>query len=168
MEWGFTSVDGSKFVACNSKNNNFTKSNLDDRIKWLNGHIDEYLRILDDVDKQEDLDENPKDLTKKFIEEKLREVRERLEKYEGYQKVMEESSQSQMSLTDADARLMKSKIGFAVAYNPQTAVDSNTSYVLPSIIYRCIHLLMYRNIYQLYQIGLNLCLLPNMRHGSIL
>lgn len=31
-----------------------------------------------------------------------------------------------MSLTDADARLMKSKNGFTVAYNPQTAVDSNT------------------------------------------
>ncbi len=31
-----------------------------------------------------------------------------------------------MSITDADARLMKSKNGFVVAYNPQTAVDSNT------------------------------------------
>ena len=39
---------------------------------------------------------------------------------------MEESGQSQMSLVDADAKLMKSKNGFTVAYNPQTAVDSNT------------------------------------------
>ncbi len=126
VEWGFTSVDGSKFAACNLKNNNFTKSKLDDRIKWLNGHIDEYLRILDDADRQEDLDDAPENLTKELIEEKLREARERLEKYEGYQKVMEESGQSQMSLTDADARLMKNKNGFTVAYNPQTAVDSNT------------------------------------------
>lgn len=126
VEWGFTSVDGSKFAACNSKNNNFTKSKLDDRIKWLNGHIDEYLRILDDADRQEDLDDDPENLTKELIEEKLREAHERLEKYEGYQKVMEESGQSQMSLTDADARLMKNKNGFIVAYNPQTAVDSNT------------------------------------------
>ncbi len=29
---------------------------------------------------------------------------------------MEESGQSQMSLTDADAKLMKSKNGFVVAY----------------------------------------------------
>lgn len=126
VDWGFTSIDGSKFSACNSKNNNFTKNKLDDRIKWLNGHIEEYLRILDDADKQEELEENPENLTKELIEEKLKEARERLEKYEGYQKVMEESGQSQMSLTDADARLMKSKNGFAVAYNPQTAVDSNT------------------------------------------
>lgn len=39
---------------------------------------------------------------------------------------MEESGQSQMSLTDADAKLMKNKNGFTVAYNLQTAVDSNT------------------------------------------
>lgn len=126
VDWGFTSVDGSKFSACNSKNNNFTKNKLDDRIKWLNGHIEDYLRILDDTDKQEELEENPENLTKELIEGKLKETRERLEKYEGYQKIMEESGQSQMSLTDADARLMKSKNGFAVAYNPQTAVDSNT------------------------------------------
>ena len=126
VEWGFTSIDGSKFTACNSKNNNFTKNKLDDRIKWLNGHIDEYLRILDDADKRDDLEDDPGNLTKELVEGKLKEARERLEKYEGYQKIMEESGQSQMSLTDADAKLMKSKNGFAVAYNPQTAVDSNT------------------------------------------
>ena len=126
VEWGYTSIDGSKFSACNSKSNNFTKNKLDDRIKWLNGHIEEYLRILDDADKQEDFEEDPDKLTKELIEEKLKEARERLEKYERYQKLMEESGQSQMSLTDVDARLMKSKNGFAVAYNPQTAVDSNT------------------------------------------
>lgn len=126
VDWGFASIDGSKFGACNSKSNNFTKNKLDDRIKWLNGHIDEYLRILDDADRQDELDDTPERLTKELIEEKLKEAKARLEKYEGYQKVMEESGQSQMSLTDADARLMKSKNGFIVAYNPQTAVDSNT------------------------------------------
>ena len=126
VEWGFTSIDGSKFAACNSKDNNFTKNKLDDRIKWLNGHIDEYLRILDDADKHDNLEEEPENLTKELIEEKLKEARERLAKYEGYQRIMEESGQSQMSLIEADAKLMKSKNGFAVAYNPQTAVDSNT------------------------------------------
>lgn len=126
VEWGFTSIDGSKFAACNSKNNNFTKNKLDDRIKWLNGHIEEYLRILDEADQQEGFEDLPDKLTKEHIEEKLKEARERLEKYEGYQKLMEESGQSQMSLTDADAKLMKSKNGFEVAYNPQTAVDSET------------------------------------------
>ena len=126
VEWGFTSIDGSKFAACNSKNNNFTKSKLDDRIKWLNGHVEEYLRILDDADRQEDFEDDPERLTRELIEKKLQEAWERLKKYEGYQRIMEESGQSQMSLTDADAKLMKSKNGFVVAYNPQTAVDSET------------------------------------------
>lgn len=39
---------------------------------------------------------------------------------------MKETGTSQTSLTDADSKLMKNKNGFAVAYNPQTAVDSNT------------------------------------------
>ena len=126
VEWGFCSVDGSKFLANNSKDNIFTKNKLDDRIKWLNAHTDEYLRILKDMDEQEDLEETPDNLTREIVETKLKEAQERLKKYEGYQKLMEETGASQLSLTDADARLMTNKNGFAVAYNPQTAVDSET------------------------------------------
>ncbi len=126
VEWGFTSIDGSKFTANNSKNRNFTKNKLDDRIKWLNAHTDEYLRILKDMDEQDEMNEMPENLTREVVEAKLAEAQERLAKYEAYQKLMEESGASQMSLTDADARLMKSKNGFMVAYNPQTAVDSET------------------------------------------
>ncbi len=125
VEWGFSSVDGSKFQANNSKNNNFTKNKLDDRIKWLDGHTEEYLRILNDADQEADLDSEA-ELTKELVEQKLAEAQERLEKYKGYQQLMEETGVSQLSLTDADARLMKSKNGFMVAYNPQTAVDSET------------------------------------------
>ena len=125
VEWGFVSVDGSKFQANNSKNNNFTKNKLDDRIKWLNGHTDEYLRILNEMDEQEDADDT-QHLTRELVEKKLKEAQERLARYEGYQKLMEETGVSQLSLTDADAKLMKSKNGFIVAHNPQTAVDSNT------------------------------------------
>ena len=68
----------------------------------------------------------PENLTREVIEGKLKEAQERLARYEAYQRLMEETGASQMSLTDADARLMKNKNGFAVSYNPQTAVDSET------------------------------------------
>lgn len=126
VEWGFSSVDGTKIQANNAKDNNFTKSKLDDRIKWLNGHTDEYLRILNEMDKQEEADEIPGELTRKSLEARLKEAQERLARYEGYQKLMEETGASQLSITDADAKLMKNKNGFTVAYNPQTAVDSET------------------------------------------
>lgn len=126
VEWGFTSIDGSKFQANNSKDNNFTKNKLDERIKWLNGHTDEYLRILKDMDEQEDLEETPENLIREVVEAKLKAAQERLARYEAYQELMEESGAAQLSLTDADARLMKNKNGFAVGYNAQTAVDSKT------------------------------------------
>jgi transposase len=126
VEWGFASIDGSKFIANNSKDNNFTKNKLDDRIKWLNGHTDEYLRLLREADEEEDLDEQSDSLSKEELENKLKEAEERLARYKQYQQMMEESGASQLSLTDADAKLMKNKNGFAVAFNPQTAVDSNT------------------------------------------
>ncbi len=125
VEWGFSSVDGSKFLANNSKDRNFTKNKLDDRIIWLDAHVSEYLRILNDSDEVEDASEL-ENMTREALEEKLKDAQERLEKYKGYQQYMEENNLSQLSLTDADARLMKNKNGFAVAYNPQTVVDSET------------------------------------------
>lgn len=125
VSFGYTSIDGSKFQANNSKDNNFTQTKLDDRIKWLNAHTEEYLRILDEMDRKEDLEEDDL-LTQEKIQEKLEEAKKRLERYEGYRKIMEETGVAQMSLTDADSKLMKSKNGFKVSYNPQTAVDSET------------------------------------------
>ncbi len=125
VEWGFVSVDGTKIQACNSKDKNFTQSKLDDRITWLNTHVTEYLRLLDDLDKKEQLSEDDI-LTKELLSAKLEDARNRVAVYEGYLKQMEESGASQLSLTDVDAKLMKSKNGFMVSYNSQTAVDSNT------------------------------------------
>lgn len=99
VEWGFTSIDGSKFLVNNSKDNNFTKNKLDDRIKWLNAHTDEYLRILKEMDEQEEFDETPEDLTREVIAAKLREAQERLARYESYQKLMEKMDMNWRFLT---------------------------------------------------------------------
>ncbi len=135
VQWGFKSIDGSKFQANNSKDKNYTANKLDDRIKWLNGHTDEYLRILDEMDARESESEGEEAdsegeeadvITREQIENKLADAKERLAKYEGYRRVLEETGVSQLSVTDADAKLMKNKNGFMVAYNPQTVVDSET------------------------------------------
>ena len=124
VAWGFCSVDGSKFRASNSKANNFTASKLDDRIEWLERHVDEYLGALDEADAGGADAAGP--LTRELVEAKLAEAQKRLELYRGYRDLMEREGLSQLSLTDPDARLMRSGGGFAVAYNPQTAVDSET------------------------------------------
>ena len=125
---GFVSVDGTKIRASNSKDRNFTAAKLDDRITWLDGHAEEYLRQIELADAGEEAPGGS--LTADELEAKLAEARERLARYEGYRRVMEEEGLSQLSLTDADAKLMKSGNGFRVAYNVQTAVDSETHMIV--------------------------------------
>lgn len=84
------------------------------------------MSILEEMDSRDGSEEEIDSLTRETIQRKLEEARERLARYESYQKLMEETGASQLSLTDADAKLMKNKNGFTVSYNPQTAVDSNT------------------------------------------
>ena len=85
---------------------------MDDRIKWLNGHTDEYLRILNEMNQQEEVDEIQGELTRAELEAKLKEAQERLARYEGYQKLMEETGASQLSITNqvTDHGLLESTI----------------------------------------------------------
>jgi len=128
VEFGYASIDGSKIRANNSKDNNFTTHKLDDRIQWLDAHIDEYLRQMDALDSIETAEEIELEgmLSRETLEHKLKEAQERLDRYKGYRQYMEENGLSQLSITDADAKLMKNKNGFQVSYNVQTAVDSET------------------------------------------
>ena len=132
LETGYVSIDGSKFRAWNGKNQNFTIMKLDDRIKWLEDHTQEYLRLMEETDKEEEASRGT--LTKEEVEAKLQEAQERLEKYRSYRKLMEKENLTQISLTDADARLMKNKNGMDVSYNVQTAVDSETHMIMDYLV----------------------------------
>ena len=117
----YISIDGSKFKAVNAKDNNLTLSKLDDRIKRLDEHISIYMEELDAYDHEE-----VRKLSKDEIQRKLDVCKERKERYEGYRNQLEESDESQISLTDPDSRLMKANEGFCVGYNVQTAVDAES------------------------------------------
>lgn len=117
----YISIDGSKFKAVNAKDNNFTLNKLDDRIKRLDEHISLYMKELDAFDREEE-----RKLSKDELQHKLDVCKERKERYEKYRNTLEESGEKQLSLTDPDARLMKSNEGFCVGYNVQTAVDAGS------------------------------------------
>ena len=121
FKFEYVSIDGSKFRAVNSKDRNFTLSKLDDRLKRLDIHIEEYLAALEESD-----GEDGRKLSREELEEKLKKLQERKARYEGYLKALEESGEGQMSLTDPDAKLMKEGNGFGVGYNAQTAVDAES------------------------------------------
>ena len=124
---GFFSVDGSKFVADNSKEKNFTTDKLEDRIEWLTKHIEEYMRQMEQLDQQE---ETSGTLTMETLNAKLSEAQERLERYQAYRQYMLDNNLSQVSLTDVDAKLMKNRNGFTVSHNVQTMVESETHMVV--------------------------------------
>lgn len=125
----YVSIDGSKFRAVNSKDRNFTLSKLDDRLKRLDAHIDEYLVALEKSD-----GDDVRKLSRREVEEKLAALQERKTRYEGYLRRLEEGGESQMSLTDPDARLMKENNGFGVGYNVQTAVDAESHLIAGFVV----------------------------------
>ena len=139
------SQDGSKIKACNSKEKNFTLNKLDDRIKMIQQHIQDYLEIVDLNDKIEDSYEYMSDLDKaktimneiddvflnsssinkeEYISE-LKNYIKKLENYQGIQHSLIESGNSQISLTDKDSRLMRNNGKFDVCLNNQVLVDEN-------------------------------------------
>lgn len=117
----YISVDGSKFKAVNSKDNNFTLNKLDDRIERLESHEKQYLQELDQNDSDDE-----RQLSKEELEHKLEVCQERKARYEEYRDQLEKSGESQMSLTDKDAKLMKFNDGFDVGYNVQTGVEAGS------------------------------------------
>ena len=121
-------VDGTKIRASNGKKRSFTPQILEKKLDYLREQeqkIEEYLSHMDRADEEEkqhvrilELDIRPQDMP-----EKLTQIRERIGKYEGYQKRMQETGVDQIQETDPECRTIHTKEGLQPAYNIQTVVD---------------------------------------------
>jgi transposase len=121
-------IDGSKFRAVNSKDNNLTESKLEDKFKRIDAKLDEYFAELDKCDEEEVSEDS---LTKEELQEKIDALNTRKDFYNECQKTMKEQGETQISFTDPDSRLMKvHNGGFDVSYNVQTAVDAKSHMIL--------------------------------------
>jgi transposase len=121
------SIDGSKFRAVNSKERNFNKKKLLDRLKRVNESIERYLKEIEENDGNEP--EGSKKRTTTDLEEKLKKLEEKKKEYEALMTRMEENGESEISLTDPESRLMRSNGKLEVCYNTQTAVDSKNKLI---------------------------------------
>ncbi len=113
-------IDGSKFKAVNSKENNYTPKKLQFHIARVEKHIDKYLKQLDDSDKEDEkhIDGTP-------IKEKIAWLEKRLSELKVLEVEVNDHPEKQLSTTDPDSRLMKTQgMTRSVCYNVQTAVDS--------------------------------------------
>ena len=116
-------VDGSKFRAVNSKDNCYNAEILQKKLERIDAHIAEYLSKMDKEDEREPDAKTP---TPEQVKEAVRELTLRKEKYQDYLKELEESGETQLLITDPEARRMHSKDGFHCCYNVQTAVDGGS------------------------------------------
>jgi transposase len=116
-------IDGSKFKAQNNSERNFTQKKLAAVIKREQARVEKYLQELDEGDAEDEAAEAERPLSAAELREKLTRLKEKLGEHEKLLKKMKDEQLSQVSLTDEDARLMKTSKGSAVSYNVQTVVD---------------------------------------------
>ena len=129
LETGFLSIDGTKIQAYNSKYRNITAKLLDQKIASLKASVEEPGRFLAEMESQDRIEEelDPDRLySKDEVDEKTNIAVKQAERMLRIRKKMTDEGLTQISLTDPDSRLMKTRHGYSVAYNVQTAVDSET------------------------------------------
>jgi len=110
-------IDGSKFKAVNNRDKNFTRAKMKRRLAEVEASIDRYLDKLDRADRAEP----PEDT--RPIQDKIAALKEEMDRLKKLEVRMLEVPDQQISLTDPDARSMKSRGAGIVGYNVQTAVD---------------------------------------------
>ena len=114
-------IDGSKFLAVNSRQRNYTPEKLRRALKEIDKKVTRYLAELDEQDAQE---QTVTLVAADELRTKIARLRVRQEHYQSVQAQLEQGGQPQLSLTDPDSRSMPAGQGTVVGYNVQTAVDA--------------------------------------------
>ena len=117
-------IDGSKFKAVNNRDKNFTRAKMKRRLQDVEASIDRYLDKLETTDRDEPAED------KRSIEDQITALKEEMERLKKLETRMLESPDKQVSLTDPDARSMKSRGQGIVGYNVQTAVDTENHIIV--------------------------------------
>src|SRR6266567_1461225 len=128
-------IDGSKFKAVNSRDNNFTQGKIKRRQKQIEESVARYMSQLDTADRQTAAGEEPSEtvlLTKTRLREKLAKLEEEVKRLAAIEKALLASPDKQISLTDPDCRSMATsgRGSGMVAYNVQSAVDTTNHLIV--------------------------------------
>ncbi|MDD1632605.1 MAG: IS1182 family transposase, partial [Methylococcaceae bacterium] len=114
-------IDGSKFKAVNNRDRNFTSAKLQRRMEEIESSINRYLTELDTADRQEPTIAKAKS---ERLQDKIVALKEQMKALKEIEVQLNETPDKQISLTDPDARSMKTRGVGIVGYNVQTAVDT--------------------------------------------
>ena len=119
----FVAIDGSKFRAVNNRNRNFSKAKLKKRLQQIDESIARYLGEIASADRREGEAATTKTAR---LESKIVALKEEIQTLKKLEVRMLETPDQQISLTDPDARAMRTAGSGTsiVGYNVQTAVDA--------------------------------------------
>ena len=120
-------IDGSKFKAVNSSDRNFTDAKLKRRMEEIESNISRYLDELDRADRQEPTAAKPKRMR---LEEKIAALKLQMASLKEIEAKLVATGETQISLTDPDARSMMTRGSGIVGYNVQTAVDAKHHFIV--------------------------------------
>lgn len=115
----FVAIDGSKFKAVNSRDRNFTRAKMKRRLAEVEASIERYLEQLAVADQAE-----PAQDKSQRLEDKITAMRKEMARLKKLEARILKAPDQQVSLTDPDARSMKTRGTGIVGYNVQTAVDT--------------------------------------------
>jgi len=114
-------IDGSKFKAVNNRDRNFTSAKLQRRMEEIESSISRYLSELDTADRQEPTVAQART---ERLQDKIAALKEQMKALKEIEVQLNATPDKQISLTDPDARSMKTRGTGVVGYNVQTAVDA--------------------------------------------
>jgi len=120
-------IDGSKFKAVNNRDRNFTSAKLQRRMEEIESSIHRYLVELDTADRQEPAVAKVK---KERLHDKIAALKDQMKALKEIEVQVEGTPDKQISLTDPDARSMKTRGTGIVGYNVQTAVDTKNHLIV--------------------------------------
>ena len=128
LDGDVVAIDGSRFKALNAKAKNYTRGKLRQKLGEIDKAIERYLGELDRAD--EVFEQTGTVLPAARMERTLRKL-EHLQKeavrYRSIEQRMDETGETQISLSDPDARSMATtaRMPRIVGYNVQTAVEAD-------------------------------------------
>jgi hypothetical protein len=114
-------VDGTRIKAVRNKDRNFTRASLRQYIDTADKRLADYLRRLDEGDAAEDGTGGGSRVSN--LAEKIEAIRGKRDRLRTLLAELEETGESQISLTDPDSRAMAGHIRVAVGYNVEIAAD---------------------------------------------
>ncbi len=120
-------IDGSKFKAVNNRDKNFTPAKMKRRIEQIDKSIDRYLSELDSSDREEPTVAEAKTAR---LKDKIAALKQEMQRLRVIEAQMLKAPDKQISLTDPDARSMKTRGNGIVGYNVQAAVDTENHLIV--------------------------------------